>query len=246
MRRRLLVTVLAAASLALLAGCSGGAEPAPTDPATPTWAGACGYVETGDAAREVTPPPAESPYDADVTALLQTSAGDIPMTLDAAAAPCTVGSFASLVAQGYYDGTDCHRLTTTGIFVLQCGDPSGTGRGGPGYTFADELDGSETYPAGTVAMANAGAGTDTNGSQFFLVYQDTELPPSYTVFGTLEASGLAVVQQIAAGGVAGGGAEGVPATPLTIHGVTLEAVAASPTPGPGTSSSPTPTPSPTP
>jgi peptidyl-prolyl cis-trans isomerase B (cyclophilin B) len=224
-RRRLIAPLIVAASLALLTACTGGGTPEPTDPATPTWAGACGYVATGGAAREVTPPPAEAGLSGEVPALLQTSAGDIPMTLDADAAPCTVGSFASLADQGFYDGTDCHRLTTSGIFVLQCGDPSGTGRGGPGYSYADELDGEETYPAGTIAMANAGP--DTNGSQFFLVYQDTQLPPSYTVFGQMDAAGLAVVQQIAAGGVTGGGADGTPATPLTIHGVTIEGAGAS-------------------
>ena len=94
----------------------------------------------------------------------------------------------SLAEQGYFDDTTCHRLTTQGIFVLQCGDPTATGGGGPGYSFEDELDGAEKYPAGTIAMANAGP--DTNGSQFFLVYEDTELPPSYTTFGTIDDAGL--------------------------------------------------------
>lgn len=222
-RRRLLVPALAAAAIVLLAGCASGPTAATPAPATPTWSGACGYVATGGAARDVTPPPADPTLRVDTPAVLQTSAGDIPITLDAAAAPCTVGSFVSLAEQGFYDATDCHRLTTSGIFVLQCGDPTGTGRGGPGYSYADELSGTETYPAGTVAMANAGP--DTNGSQFFLVYQDTQLPPDYTVFGQMDAAGLAVVQQIAAAGVAGGGADGTPATPLTIHGVSLESPA---------------------
>ena len=105
----------------------------------------------------------------------------------------------SLAEQGYFDDTTCHRLTTKGIFVLQCGDPTATGSGGPGYSFEDELDGSEKYPAGTIAMANAGP--DTNGSQFFLVYEDTELPPSYTTFGTIDDAGLDVVEEVADAGV---------------------------------------------
>lgn len=152
--------------------------------------------------------------------MLETSAGDIPLTLDADSAPCTVGSFVSLASQQYFDDTPCHRLTTQGIFVLQCGDPSGTGTGGPGYRFDDELDGSETYAAGTVAMANAGPGT--NGSQFFLVYEDTDLPAAYTVFGRLSADGLAVVREIASAGTATGGGDGPPATPVTITCVAID------------------------
>lgn len=181
--------------------------------------GACAYVEAAGGVRDVQLPPAESEVTGQVSAVLQTSAGDIPMTLDAERTPCTVGSFVSLAEQGYYNDSPCHRLTTSGIFVLQCGDPSGTGRGGPGYNYADELDGSETYPAGTVAMANAGP--NTNGSQFFLVYEDTPLPAKYTVFGTLDEAGLAVVREVAAAGAEGGAADGAPATPVTISGVTL-------------------------
>src|SRR5947209_6377383 len=103
--------------------------------------------------------------------------------LDTAAAPCTVNNFRSLIARHFYDNTPCHRLTTQGIYVLQCGDPSGKGTGGPGYTFADENLKGAKYPRGTVAMANSGPGT--NGSQFFLVYKDTQLDPNYTPFGTI-------------------------------------------------------------
>lgn len=110
--------------------------------------------------------------------------GEVTITLDRSAAPCTVNSFLALAEQGYFDDTTCHRLVDTGIFVLQCGDPTATGMGGPGYVFDDELTGDETYPPGTVAMANAGP--DTNGSQFFMVWAETELPASYTVFGTLD------------------------------------------------------------
>ena len=215
MRTRLLVPALAA--LLLLAGCaSSPAVETPSDTAS-TDTG-CAYVEGGQAAVDVTVP---SGLDEVATAAtLETSAGDIAITLDGERTPCTTGSFVSLAEQGYFDGTGCHRLTTEGIFVLQCGDPTGTGRGGPGYSFADELDGSETYPAGTVAMANAGP--DTNGSQFFLVYEDTPLPPSYAVFGQMDAAGLEVVRAVAAAGTAGGAADGAPATPVEVTGVTLD------------------------
>ena len=219
MRPRLLAVPLVALALTLLAGCaSGGPAPAVSESVAPA-ADGCAYVPGSGAARDVDAPSTEPAMSGTVSATLQTSAGDIPMTLDADRTPCTVGSFVSLADQGYYSDTVCHRLTTSGIFVLQCGDPSGTGRGGPGYSYADELDGTETYPAGTVAMANAGP--DTNGSQFFLVYEDSQLPPSYTVFGQLDAAGLAVVQQIAAAGTDTGAADGAPATPVTITGIAL-------------------------
>ena len=139
------------------------------------------------------------------------------MTLDAEGAPCTVNSFLSLAEQEYFDDTDCHRLTTEGIFVLQCGDPTGTGSGGPGYSFADELDGSETYPAGTLAMANAGP--DTNGSQFFVVYDDSSLPADYTVFGALDEASTKTVADIAEKGTDSGASDGAPKEKVTIESV---------------------------
>lgn len=218
---------LIASALLVLTGCAGSA-PTPTAPDSPAAAsvesatpasGACAYPAQGQAARDVTSPPAGEAPAGSVAVTLETSAGAVPMTLTGDRTPCTVESFVSLAAQGYFTGTDCHRLTTQGIFVLQCGDPTGTGRGGPGYSFADEVDGSEQYPAGTVAMANAGP--DTNGSQFFLVYADSPLPPDYTVFGQLSPEGLDVVTKIGADGVAGGGADGAPATAVSITGVTV-------------------------
>jgi peptidyl-prolyl cis-trans isomerase B (cyclophilin B) len=213
-RSRLLpAALLLTASLALVA-CSGADSP---EASPASGADGCAYASDGSGSVEA--PPAEPAVSGEVAVTLDTSAGAIGMTLDADRTPCTVGSFVSLAEQGYLDGTQCHRLTTEGIFVLQCGDPTGTGRGGPGYSYADELDGTETYPAGTVAMANAGP--DTNGSQFFLVYEDSPLPPSYTVFGTMDEAGLAVVAAIGAAGVAGGGADGAPADDVTIDSVTL-------------------------
>ena len=220
------VAVLASlTTLAALAGCGDGASSA-SDPASSAPASAsdgaeavsCDYVVGGPAAREVDPPPEQVSVADEEPVSIETTQGTIGATLDGADAPCTVGSFLSLADQGYFDGTPCHRLTTSGIFVLQCGDPTGTGTGGPGYSFADELTGEETYPAGTLAMANAGP--DTNGSQFFVVYEDTDLPPSYTVFGTIDEEGLATVQQVAEAGVEGGAPDGPPATPVEITAVT--------------------------
>jgi peptidyl-prolyl cis-trans isomerase B (cyclophilin B) len=135
---------------------------------------------------------------------LATTCGDIDIALKTAAAPHTVNSFNFLAGQGFFDHTKCHRLTNEGIYVLQCGDPKGSGLGGPGYTIPDEnlkdksLKGN-VYPAGTVAMANTGQ-KHSGGSQFFLVYQDSQLPPSYTPFGTVSASGMEVLKKIAAAG----------------------------------------------
>lgn len=152
----------------------------------------CTYRPGGTPAK-----PVDQPNGTDVpakgTATVTIDLGDakVVATLDREAAPCTVNSFESLAAQGYYDGSECHRLSTTGIFILQCGDPTGTGRGGPGYTYDDELGQTRTYPAGTLAMANAGP--NTNGSQFFFVFEDTPLPPNYTVFGHLDEASNQVI-----------------------------------------------------
>lgn len=151
------------------------------------------------------------------TATLDTSCGAVTIELDAAKAPHTVNSFAFLSGQNYFDHTKCHRLTTSGIYVLQCGDPTGTGTGSPGYKFADENLTGATYPAGTVAMANSGAGT--NGSQFFLVYKDTQLPASYTPFGKI-TGGLDVLNNIATGGVQGGTGDGAPNANVVLNKVT--------------------------
>lgn len=155
------------------------------------------------------------------TMTLATNCGDIVIDTLPAQAPATVASMAFLTEEGYFDLTACHRLTTEGIFVLQCGDPAGNGTGGPGYSIPDEnlpAEGEANYPAGTVAMANAGPGT--GGSQFFIVYADTTLPSGYTIWGTV-AKGLDVVTGIAAAGVEGGGADGPPAQGVVIEKATL-------------------------
>jgi peptidyl-prolyl cis-trans isomerase B (cyclophilin B) len=126
-----------------------------------------------------------------------TTHGVITVRMRTAEAPCTTFSFRFLASRAYYNLTHCHRLTLQGIYVLQCGDPTGTGSGGPGYSFNDENLAGATYPAGTVAMANAGP--NTNGSQFFFTWKDTTLSPDYTPFGVV-ISGMDVLQKIAAAG----------------------------------------------
>lgn len=222
---RQLFAVAVLASVAV-AGCSSSkastatstAAPAVSSAAASAPAGGCAYPAAGSAAKNVGTPPTTGISHTDVTATLVTSQGTIAIKLNAAAAPCTVNSFVYLASKGYFNGTSCHRLTTAGIFVLQCGDPTGTGAGGPGYSFADENLTGATYPAATVAMANAGPGT--NGSQFFLVYQDTTLAPSYTPFGTI-TSGLDVVTKVAAAGTADGSQDGKPKLPVQITSVTV-------------------------
>jgi peptidyl-prolyl cis-trans isomerase B (cyclophilin B) len=202
----------------------------PCNPAPSVTDEPVGYQPCGTAARNVGVPTfnaaeAHKTY----TATIKTNRGDIVFTADGAAAPYTVYSFVYLVEKHYFDNTSCHRLTTSGIFVLQCGDPTGTGSGGPGYDFQDEnlaslgtpgSDGSVLYKGGTVAMANAGPGT--NGSQFFLVYKDSPIAPDYTPFGTI-TEGLGLIQQIAAAGTddANSPGDGAPLESVRIEEVTV-------------------------
>jgi len=131
------------------------------------------------------------------TLTFTTNCGDIVITLNPKA-PQTLTNMSALANAGYFNKSVCHRLTTQGLFVLQCGDPTATGSGSPtGWKgYADEnlpKDGPKNYPAGTVAMANSGP--STNGSQFFLVYADTQLGPNYTIWGTI-TKGLDLVKKI--------------------------------------------------
>jgi peptidyl-prolyl cis-trans isomerase B (cyclophilin B) len=203
---------------AVLVATGAGSASAATGAAAPprTTHGPCRYTETPDepAARPVPLPwdPRRTPNRGTAEVVLKTNHGDIELALDRAKALCTVQSFLHLTRYGFYDRTSCHRLTAyPTLKVLQCGDPSGTGEGGPGYRYKDELPtdlapaptdptgARRIYPRGTLAMANAGP--DTNGSQFFLVYADSALRPNYTIFGTVDDDGLAVLDKIAAGGV---------------------------------------------
>lgn len=123
---------------------------------------------------------------------LETSLGPITIELDPARAPIAVNNFVHLAKDGYYDGVIFHRVVPG--FVIQGGDPTGTGRGGPGYKFRDELEGEGGYSRGTVAMANAGP--NTNGSQFFICLEDVALPHQYTIFGKV-TDGMDTVDAIA-------------------------------------------------
>jgi peptidyl-prolyl cis-trans isomerase B (cyclophilin B) len=180
----------------------------------------CSYPQGAQsAAKPVSPPSGIEPNTGSATVKLSLTGGDVTIAMDRTKTPCTIGSFVHLATAGYFNGTPCHRLTTSAsLKVLQCGDPTGQGSGGPGYQFDDETDSSMKYPAGTVAMANSGA--NTNGSQFFLVYADSTLPPNYTVFGKI-TGGLDVLTKIAAKGVKGGGTDGAPAAPITITKVAV-------------------------
>jgi len=196
----------------------------------------CQYPPSADKASKPAKPPrtGKVPTDpAQVSASMSTNQGNLGLQLDNGKAPCTVNSFANLAQQGFFNDTPCHRLTTSpGLAVLQCGDPTGQGTGGPGYQFDNEYPTNQyqpddpklqepvKYPRGTLAMANAGPGT--NGSQFFLVYKDSELPPNYTVFGTIDETGLATLDKIAAAGTADGGQDGKPKNDVTIKSILLD------------------------
>ncbi|HVA61917.1 MAG TPA: peptidylprolyl isomerase [Mycobacteriales bacterium] len=162
--------------------------------------GTCSFrAATGGKVKNVGIPPTRGISDRTPEVMtMVTNRGTIKIRLNTAKAPCTAFSFRYLASKGYFDHSPCHRLTTTSIYVLQCGDPFGTGTGGPGYTIPDENLAGATYPAGTVAMANTGT-AHTGGSQFFLVYKNTQLPPQYTPFGTI-VSGLPVLATVARAG----------------------------------------------
>ncbi len=211
------------------AAASASASPTPTSSATSTKAATvaepahhCTYPKSGTAARKVSLPPSAPDYTASYQATITTNRGTININLLNSKATCTVNSFVHLAEQNYFNNTKCHRLTTESIYVLQCGDPTGTGNGGPGYEFGSENLKGATYPAGTVAMANTGQ-PNSNGSQFFLVYQDTPLPASYTPFGTI-AQGLPVLDAIAKAGSdnSNGTGDGHPKENVVIDKVTIK------------------------
>jgi peptidyl-prolyl cis-trans isomerase B (cyclophilin B) len=201
---------------------SASATPSPSS--TPAMVdGKCVYIKSGTAARKVSLPPATPDTKATYVATVKTNRGNIVIDLLNSAAPCTVNSFVSLSSQGFYNNTPCPRLSNTGGFsFLQCGSPTGSTSAGPGYEFASENLTGATYPAGTLAMANTGL-PDSNGSQFFLVFQNTSLPPDYTPFGRV-VSGLNILQNVGKHGFgpplsqAGGGA---PKEKVQIDSVTI-------------------------
>lgn len=229
--RPLIVAASALAAVMMLSSCGSKeagtatppqnqqSTPAPTTVQTATSAatsspGDCTFQATANdpapQGKDVGLPPATAANVAK-SVVLKLNSGDVTITLAGAKAPCTVRSFAHLAEKKFYDGSPCHRLTThPGLKVLQCGDPTGQGTGGPGYTIPDENPtdlppssssaGASLYARGTVAMANTGR-PHSGGSQFFLVYADSALPPKYAVFGTVDAAGLAILDKIAAAGL---------------------------------------------
>ncbi len=212
------------------------AEPLPEFKPPATLGSNCQYPATTEPASKPVKPPRTGRVPtkpAFVSAGIKSNRGGIGLQLDNAQTPCTVNNFASLAQQGFYDDTSCHRLTTSpSLKVLQCGDPTGEGTGGPGYRFPNEYPTNQfrlsdpalktpvLYPRGTLAMANKGQGT--NGSQFFLVYGDSMLPPTYTVFGTIDQTGLVTLDKIADAGVAGGNDDGEPIQTVTIESVRVD------------------------
>lgn len=205
---------IALSSVLLLSACGGDTDDSENKSAQDDFDGKtveCDYREDGqEPAREVDLPSSEAPAEGTVEAVVTTGQGDITLTLDREKAPCAVNSFVSLAEQGFYDDSPCPRVgNAPGFGILQCGDPSGSMSGGPGYSFDDEVELDQQYPAGTLAMANSGP--NTNGSQFFFVFADSGFPPAYTAFGTIDDAGLEVLQGIAEKGddgsnPAGGGA----------------------------------------
>ena len=217
------------------------ASPTATATAVAEPAHHCSYTSATPAAKKVSLPPAAPDYTDSYQATINTNQGKITFNLLNNKATCTVNSFVHLAQAGYFNNTQCHRVVTSGIYVLQCGDPYATasaklncsatskiGSGTPGYAFANENLTGAKYPAGTVAMANGGP--NTNGSQFFIVYKDSTTGlngssgPAYTPFAAV-SSGLGIVQNVAKGGYScqyaqSGG--GVPKKKVIIDSVTIK------------------------
>ena len=216
----------------LLASTSSGTTTTPKSTPTPTPsptvaepATHCVYTAAGTAARKVSLPSATPNYKATYAATINTNRGAIVIDLLNSKATCTVNSFVHLAEAAFYNNSPCFRLSTAdGVYILQCGDPTGKGSGGPGYGFANENLTGATYPAGTLAMANVSGVANSNGSQFFLVYKNSSLPPDYTPFGKI-VSGLNILQTVAKSGYgkplsSGGG--GAPKEKVEIESVTIK------------------------
>ena len=196
------------------------ATPTPTQVAEP--ATHCAYTSSPPAARSVGMPPTTPASTATYQATIVTNRGNVVIDLLNSKATCTVNSFVYLAAKNYFSSTTCHRLTTGSLSVLQCGDPTGKGTGGPGYGFANENTTGATYSAGTVAMAHSSL-PNSNGSQFFVVYKNSTLSPNYTPFGKV-VTGLGIIQSVAQAGSdnANGSGDGHPKEPVVIEKVTIK------------------------
>jgi len=186
----------------------------------------------GKAPKKVNLPDGKNvPSTGTVNVTLKSTAGDIPLTLDRALAPCAVQSFVSLAKQNFYNDTMCHRLGTEGLQMLQCGDPEADGKnptdgqGGPGYTMPDEAFPEIKYGRGILAMAKTSA-PNSGGSQFFMVYGNAEgLPADYSVFGSISDEGLKVLDAVAKAGIANPNPQdgtGAPTKQVKFTGVTVQ------------------------
>lgn len=219
-KRTTLVGLLAATLLAALPIASQAADHAGKKKAAGSALKCRPTTAVGHQPPQITPPAIKPPFK-NRTFTFTTNCGDIVVAADGQKAQLTVLALTALAKGGYFDQTLCHRLTTAGLFVLQCGDPTATGSGGPQFTYRDENLPTVTtndYPAGIVAMANSGA--NTNGSQFFFVYGDTTLPPSYTRWGTI-TKGLDILKAIAAQGTVNGSTDGTPKQTVAIEKVSV-------------------------
>jgi peptidyl-prolyl cis-trans isomerase B (cyclophilin B) len=223
--RSLIAVAAVAATLTACGGSSSGGSADTVTPQDSSSSSAPAAVGGCQAVPNAKPSPQKFSHEPKVTiartaytATIDTNCGTIVVRLDGKHAPHTVNSFAFLAGKHYFDNTPCHRLTTSGIYVLQCGDPTGTGSGGPGYTIPDENLKGASYPAGTLAMANTGQ-PHSGGSQFFFCYDDTQLPPQYTPFGKV-TQGLDVLKKIAAAGSNPPG-DGAPKQPVAITTFTV-------------------------
>jgi peptidyl-prolyl cis-trans isomerase B (cyclophilin B) len=199
------------------------ATPTPTATQVAEPATHCAYTSSPPAARSVGLPPTTPASTATYQATIVTNRGDVVIDLLNSKATCTVNSFVYLAAKNYFNNTKCHRLTTAGsLSVLQCGDPTGNGTGGPGYGFANENTTGAIYPEGTVAMAHSSL-PNSNGSQFFIVYKNSTLSPNYTPFGKV-VTGLGIIQSVAKAGSdnANGSGDGHPKEPVVIERVTIK------------------------
>ncbi|XVV06249.1 peptidylprolyl isomerase [Actinosynnema sp. CA-248983] len=201
MARRLLLPLI---PLVLIAGCTTAVAGRPVAgplPVVPTVA--CEYDRSTDGpARDVDPPTGRAETEGTVVVEVETSQGDLEFEFDAASAPCSVHNFRHLVEEKFFEGTSCHRLTVDGLWVLQCGDATDTGRGGPGYQFDDPDAKTGGYDRGVIAMANRQE-AGTNGSQFFIVHKDSSFDPDFPVLGRV-SKGMDVIDKVAAGGVVPG------------------------------------------
>ena len=216
MRKITKAAAVVATYVIFTAGFSTVAQAAPSKP--PSKVNCKKTIAKGHSVKNITPPEVKTPFK-NRTFTLKTNCGDIVIEADGIKAPVTVIALAALANGGFFNQSLCHRLTTNNIYVLQCGDPTATGSGGPNFSYRDEnlpQAAEANYPAGIVAMANSGA--NTNGSQFFIVYEDTSLPPSYTIWGKV-TKGLEIVQAIAKEGVVGGKYDGLPKRTIAIEKV---------------------------